>query len=75
MYRLTEAYFDDTRRGYGPSVSYVFYKLKTSKFSDIFVPATEQFEGEGSCGNGSAMRISPAALFGWKEAELLAKVC
>ena len=67
-------YYDDPRRGYGQSVSTVFYKLKRSKYSDVFAPAKEQFKGEGSCGNGSAMRISPAALFGFNEDKVLVEV-
>lgn len=74
QFRMTEVYYDDPRRGYGPSVSTVFYKLRNNKYSDVFAPAMEQFEGEGSCGNGSAMRISPAALFGFKEDKILSEV-
>lgn len=75
IYRITEVYYEDPRRGYGSSVSSVFTKLKTTEFSDVFAPATEQFKGEGSCGNGSAMRISPAALFGFNDDKLLVEVC
>ena len=67
-------YYDDPRRGYGRSVSTIFYKLKTTKYSDIFLPAREQFDGQGSCGNGAAMRISPAALCGFKDDKLLIQV-
>lgn len=73
--RMTEVYFGDTRRGYGQSVSSVFYKLKTTKYARVFEPAMEQFKGQGSCGNGSAMRISPAALYGFKDDRVLIEVC
>lgn len=73
--RMTEVYYSDPRRGYGQSVSSVFYKLRNTEYSDVFSPAMEQFKGEGSCGNGSAMRISPAALFGFKDDNILVEVC
>ena len=71
---MSEVYYDDPRRGYGQSVTLIFYKLKNSKYSNIFTPATEQFDGQGSCGNGSAMRISPAALLGIKSDQCLIDV-
>lgn len=71
---MTEVYFDDYGRGYGKSVATVFYGLKNSKYSDIYGPASQQFNGEGSCGNGSAMRISPAALLGFKDDRVLNEV-
>ena len=71
---MTEVYYDDYRRGYGKSVATVFYGLKNSKYSDIYGPASRQFNGAGSYGNGSAMRISPAALFGLKDDRVLDEV-
>lgn len=71
---MTKEFFDDPRRGYGPSIGTVFSKLKNSDFKDIHRPAKEQFKGEGSCGNGSAMRISPVGLFGYKNNDTLIKV-
>ena len=73
--RMTKEFFDDPRRGYGPSIGTVFSKLKNSGFVDIYGPAKEQFKGQGSCGNGSAMRISPVGLFGYKDEDTLVKVC
>ena len=32
-------------------------------------------KGEGSCGNGGAMRISPAALYGYNDDATLIEVC
>lgn len=71
---MTVVYYDDPRRGYGKSVSTVFYRLKNSGYSDVFGPSSQQFKGEGSCGNGSAMRISPAALLGFKDDRVLVQV-
>lgn len=56
-------YFKEPRRGYGEGVVEVFHKLKNSKFEDIYKPASEQFLGAGSFGNGGAMRIAPIALY------------
>jgi len=39
--------------------------LKAEKFRDPHGPASEQFDGTGSYGNGGGMRIAPAALFGY----------
>lgn len=41
----------------------VFHKLNNQNLEDIWTPATEQFDGSGSYGNGGAMRISPVPLF------------
>ena len=73
-YRLTKEYFDDTRRGYGSGTATVFATLKSTKFRDLLTPAQEQFRGEGSCGNGGAMRISPVGLFGFHDDETLVEV-
>lgn len=56
-------YFKDPNRGYGQNVIEVFHKLKNSKFVNIYKPASEQFWGSGSYGNGGAMRIAPVALY------------
>ena len=71
---MTKEFFDDPRRGYGPSIGTVFSKMKNNGFTDIHGPAKGQFKGQGSCGNGSAMRISPVGLFGYKSEETLVKV-
>jgi len=36
-------------------------------YLDPFQPAKQQFDGQGSYGNGGAMRICPAALFAFKD--------
>ena len=71
---MTNEYFSDPRRGYGPRIGTVFSKLKNSNFSDSHAPAKEQFKGEGSCGNGAAMRISPGAVIGYNDDETLVDV-
>ncbi|XP_052867060.1 ADP-ribosylhydrolase ARH3-like [Anopheles cruzii] len=56
-------YFKEPKRGYGPAVLEVFRKLRGSKFAEPTDPASEQFGGTGSFGNGAAMRVSPVALY------------
>lgn len=56
-------YFESPGRGYGSGVKQIFYQLKQSKFEDFLSPATYQFGGNGSFGNGAAMRISPVSLY------------
>jgi poly(ADP-ribose) glycohydrolase ARH3 len=52
-------------RGYGAGVVAVFEKLKQNleKNLDPFEPASQQFGGKGSYGNGAAMRVHPVGLF------------
>lgn len=63
--RFVTEFYSDRRRAntYGQHVVDVFHKLRALKFADPFKPASEQFNGTGSYGNGGAMRISPVALF------------
>lgn len=61
--RFVKSYYQEPNRGYGPSVVTVFEKLRGSKFADVLAPAKQQFNGQGSWGNGGAMRITPIALF------------
>ncbi|XP_019754450.1 ADP-ribosylhydrolase ARH3 isoform X1 [Dendroctonus ponderosae] len=56
-------FFKQPGRGYGQNVVEVFEKLKDTKYKDVFKPATEQFNGSGSYGNGGAMRMAPIPLF------------
>ncbi|XP_055549914.1 ADP-ribosylhydrolase ARH3-like [Wyeomyia smithii] len=56
-------YYKDTRRGYGSAVVDVFAKLRATKMADPTGPAYAQFGGNGSYGNGAAMRVTPIALF------------
>lgn len=61
--KYSETYFKEPRRGYGAAVRQVFSLLKTTNYQDPYGPASEQFEGSGSFGNGAAMRCNGIALF------------
>lgn len=71
---LTKEYFKEPSRGYGHGVITVFQKLKGSKFADPTGPAKEQFFGNGSYGNGGAMRVSPLVLYFWNNIEEMTKM-
>lgn len=60
---FVKEYYKEPKRGYGANVVEVFNKLRRNKFEDIYKPASEQFSGSGSYGNGGAMRIAPLALY------------
>lgn len=65
--RFVEEYKKEPRRGYGQSVGEVFRKLELTNFAtenEVFKPASEQFDGSGSYGNGAPMRVHPIGLFG-----------
>eukprot|EP00092_Neocalanus_flemingeri_P036244 GFUD01039461.1.p1 GENE.GFUD01039461.1~~GFUD01039461.1.p1 ORF type:complete len:366 (-),score=109.19 GFUD01039461.1:56-1153(-) len=59
---FSDEYFNEPWRGYGGSVVEVFDKLRSTKCEDPFKPASEQFAGSGSYGNGAGMRAHPIAL-------------
>ena len=61
--RFVKSYYMESNRGYGPAVVTVFEKLRGNRFADVVSPAKEQFNGQGSLGNGGAMRVTPIALF------------
>jgi len=63
--RFTLEYFRSPDRGYGANVAAVFCALKLEDFNEPFGPAKRQFHGTGSYGNGAAMRIAPAAMYGF----------
>jgi poly(ADP-ribose) glycohydrolase ARH3 len=63
--RFTLEYFKQPKRGYGSNVVDVFANLKIINYDRPYEPARIQFAGNGSYGNGGAMRISPIALFGF----------
>ncbi|KAK2187384.1 hypothetical protein NP493_167g02000 [Ridgeia piscesae] len=67
--RFVSEFYKEPDRGYGGSIAAVFSKLEKSGCSDPFLPAKEQFDGQGSFGNGGAMRISPTALYGYNLSE------
>ena len=65
--RFVAEYENEPWRGYGASVGQVFEKLEKTNFAsekEVFQPASEQFNGSGSYGNGAAMRVHPVGLFG-----------
>lgn len=60
---FVKEYFTAPSRGYGSGVQGLFQQLKKNKCEDVLQPASNQFNGQGSFGNGAAMRISPVALY------------
>ena len=63
--RFVYEYNKEPARGYGASVGQVFRALKDEAYADPHGPASRHFGGTGSYGNGGAMRIAPAALYGY----------
>ncbi|MFD7556230.1 ADP-ribosylglycohydrolase family protein [Streptomyces sp. NPDC059835] len=55
--RLAEAYADDTHRGYGASMHDVLRRIGAGE--DWREVVAGQFGGQGSWGNGAAMRVAP----------------
>ena len=71
--RFVNEYENEPWRGYGASVGQVFEKLSKTNFAsekEVFQPASEQFDGSGSYGNGAAMRAHPVGLFSKDIAEV-----
>ncbi|MFE6844674.1 ADP-ribosylglycohydrolase family protein [Streptomyces sp. NPDC057686] len=64
--RLAAAYADDTHRGYGASMHDVLRRIGSGEPWREVVAG--QFEGQGSWGNGAAMRVAP--LGAWHAADL-----
>ncbi|MEU0402058.1 ADP-ribosylglycohydrolase family protein [Streptomyces sp. NPDC006197] len=64
--RLAEAYADDTHRGYGASMHDVLRRIDAGEPWQEVVAG--QFGGQGSWGNGAAMRVAP--LGAWHSADL-----
>ena len=60
--RFTEEYFDQPGRGYGGAVREVFEKLRDQEYKEPLRPASEQFGGSGSYGNGAGMRAHPIGM-------------
>ncbi|VDP65473.1 unnamed protein product [Schistosoma mattheei] len=62
---FTTDYFENgLHRCYGGSVGRVFSSLRMANYKDPYAHAADLFNGTGSYGNGGAMRIAPAALYG-----------
>jgi poly(ADP-ribose) glycohydrolase ARH3 len=60
---FVKEYFVAPKRGYGAGVTELFNELRRIKFDPLLQPASRQFGGNGSFGNGAAMRVSPVALY------------
>ena len=61
--RFTEEYLKEPRRGYGGTVVDIFREWNDSDYQEVMEPAKYAFDGSGSLGNGSAMRVAPMVLF------------
>ncbi|XP_059159988.1 ADP-ribosylhydrolase ARH3-like [Physella acuta] len=61
--RFAKEFDKEPQRGYGGNIPVVFKALLDPNLTDVFLPASQQFDGRGSYGNGGAMRIAPAPLF------------
>ena len=75
--RFADTYFKSPAcRFYGGNVGTVFEKIKLPSYADQpFKAAAEQFNGDGSYGNGSGMRVFPVALFCHKNYKEVEEVC
>lgn len=62
----------DPSRGYGPGCSWVLSRIREG--SPWNVPAREVFGGQGSYGNGSAMRIAPIGVLYHNDPENLREI-
>lgn len=66
---FSEEFYAQPKRGYGSGVVTVFVKLYEGQLyastdeKDVLEPAKMQFGGQGSFGNGAAMRAAPMALY------------
>jgi len=63
--KLANEYFHNPKRGYGSAIGDVFFNLRMSNYEDPYGPASIQFKGLGSYGNGAAMRVAPVALYAY----------
>jgi len=67
-----EAYLQEPWRGYGPGPRRIF-SLVTKTGLSYLEAAQKLYRGQGSLGNGAAMRIAPVSLFFLEHPELEAK--
>lgn len=72
---FVKEFFNEPMRGYGQAVGKVFERLRDNDPEDVTLPARTQFDGQGSYGNGAAMRISPLALFSKSSLEIKEIAC
>lgn len=69
--RLAEAYANDTHRGYGASMHDVLRRIGAGEAWQEVVAG--QFGGQGSWGNGSAMRVAPLGAWLAEDLEAVAE--
>lgn len=67
---FVQEFFKEPDRSYGAAVGTVFKRLRDTNPEDVTLPARSQFDGQGSYGNGAAMRISPVALYSRSSSEV-----
>ena len=65
--RFAGAWHSEPHRGYGGAVVEVFAKIRRG--AEWEEAAAGQFGGEGSFGNGGAMRVAPVALWAYRDLE------
>lgn len=70
--RLATEFGDDPNRGYGGGVARFFEAVLSG--ARWHVAAEAQFDGEGSYGNGGAMRVAPVALWAYSDLEETARL-
>jgi ADP-ribosylglycohydrolase len=57
------AHHYDPERGYGPAMNALLMRLYAIGAANWFEEAQELFDGEGSYGNGAAMRVAPVGAY------------
>ncbi|XP_071948607.1 ADP-ribosylhydrolase ARH3-like [Antedon mediterranea] len=72
--RFNDEYVKENWRGYGANVTDIFQRLADPALTNIYHPATTQFNGSGSYGNGGAMRVAPVALAFYNNFETMKQV-
>ncbi|XP_033122420.1 ADP-ribose glycohydrolase ARH3-like isoform X2 [Anneissia japonica] len=72
--RFHDEYLKESNRGYGGNVIDILGPLGDPELTDVFHPATTQFNGSGSYGNGGAMRVAPVGLAFYNNFEMMKQV-
>ena len=70
--RFATEFRDDPNRGYGGGVARYFEAVLSG--ARWHVAAEAQFDGEGSYGNGGAMRVAPVALWAYSDLDETARL-
>lgn len=70
--RFVEAWSEQPERGYGSNIVMVFGAVRRG--ADWRQAAQNQFGGEGSYGNGGAMRVAPVALWAFPDLDATAQL-